>query len=362
MRSCWEILGIDQTGDLRVIKKAYAAELKKHNPEEDPQGFMELRQAYEQAQSIAQFLQNIGEEFLSFEDECYIEEGGKENAQEEDNEDEEDDSVPPAPSVPDSQPISDEQAMWECLQALYNDFFKRIKVESWKNMIYDLDLRQEAALYDIAVDFFSTHCCMPREVWDYVLRFCGDHIFPYPWLEDHTIDLDYDCFDPEIDRDYAQYADLRIAAYTAYLRDDFVNVFCWGHMALRLFDGDPGMYIMLGNSHDALKHTEDALAAYQDYLEFFPSDSDIRFKTARLLRKLGRHPEAIREYETLKALKFKPFETRRAILECRCESGMDTALDLRIKLFGHGIRKYPKLFFGILAILLFFVWVVYDSK
>jgi len=44
----WLILGIDETDNSEEIKQAYRKQLSKHNPEDDPDGFMRLRSAYEQ--------------------------------------------------------------------------------------------------------------------------------------------------------------------------------------------------------------------------------------------------------------------------------------------------------------------------
>ncbi|MEW9095435.1 MAG: hypothetical protein AB2417_10180 [Clostridiaceae bacterium] len=45
----WEILGISYDSDLKAIKKAYAKLLKIYNPEEDPEGYQRLREAYDKA-------------------------------------------------------------------------------------------------------------------------------------------------------------------------------------------------------------------------------------------------------------------------------------------------------------------------
>lgn len=45
----WQLLGIEPTKDRRIIRKAYALQLKKTSPEDDPRGFQSLRDAYQTA-------------------------------------------------------------------------------------------------------------------------------------------------------------------------------------------------------------------------------------------------------------------------------------------------------------------------
>lgn len=45
--SPWEVLGINHDADLRAVKRAYATRLRVTRPEDDPQGFQQLRWAYE---------------------------------------------------------------------------------------------------------------------------------------------------------------------------------------------------------------------------------------------------------------------------------------------------------------------------
>lgn len=51
--SIWNLLGIEETKDTSIIRKAYAAKVKLCRPDEDPDGFQSLRQAYESALNIA---------------------------------------------------------------------------------------------------------------------------------------------------------------------------------------------------------------------------------------------------------------------------------------------------------------------
>ncbi|GKX57147.1 hypothetical protein SOASR030_32590 [Leminorella grimontii] len=52
--NCWEILGIEPTDDKNAIRDAYRKKLPQHHPEKDPDGFKNLRLAYEEANKSAQ--------------------------------------------------------------------------------------------------------------------------------------------------------------------------------------------------------------------------------------------------------------------------------------------------------------------
>lgn len=60
--SPWEVLGIDPTPDERAIKRAYAKQLKQTRPDEDKEGFLRLRAAYEHALEIRHWHEDADEE------------------------------------------------------------------------------------------------------------------------------------------------------------------------------------------------------------------------------------------------------------------------------------------------------------
>lgn len=45
----WDVLEIEATSSARAIKRAYARQLTKHHPEDDPEGFQLVQAAYERA-------------------------------------------------------------------------------------------------------------------------------------------------------------------------------------------------------------------------------------------------------------------------------------------------------------------------
>lgn len=49
MATIWDVLGIAPTTDANEIRRAYAQKLKQHRPDKDPQGFQQLREAFDSA-------------------------------------------------------------------------------------------------------------------------------------------------------------------------------------------------------------------------------------------------------------------------------------------------------------------------
>ena len=54
--SCWQTLGIAPTSDEAAIKKAYAARIREHRPDRDPESFRAVRAAYEEALRLRAYI------------------------------------------------------------------------------------------------------------------------------------------------------------------------------------------------------------------------------------------------------------------------------------------------------------------
>ena len=123
----WMILGISATEDKEAIKRAYMAELPKYNPEEDPEGFVRLRTAYED------ILKEIDEN------------AKKENAE-----------------------MGPLDLFMDKVNDLYNDFKRRREVAEWTELLKDevctrldlADLTEDALLV-----FFMDNYYLPKEAW-----------------------------------------------------------------------------------------------------------------------------------------------------------------------------------------------------
>lgn len=133
-KEIFEVLGIEATRDERAIKNAYRERLAMTNPEDDPEGFIRLRTAYEEACRLAKQPDDA-------------EETGKQEA--------------PRDTSP--------SGLWlEEVKALYADIRRRSDVECWKELFDDdrfLSLEEEENCRLKLFGFLMDHFRLPTDVW-----------------------------------------------------------------------------------------------------------------------------------------------------------------------------------------------------
>ncbi|MGN0435957.1 MAG: tetratricopeptide repeat protein [Wujia sp.] len=126
----WQILGIKETKDKGELKKAYRRKLTKTNPEDNPEKFMELRSAYEEAVRLSD-LQN-------------------------------------EPKPVDE---SDMGILLSDIEKLYKDYWRRIEVKSWEEL-FDSDifvsLTTGEEAFKVLIKFLMNHFYLPRQVWSLI--------------------------------------------------------------------------------------------------------------------------------------------------------------------------------------------------
>ena len=129
----WTVLGIEPTTDKKTITLAYRTKLKQTNPEDKPEEFKALREAYEQATQWAD----------------------QQNTQAEEAEE-------------DAGPKNPVEQWAASLIALYNDFPRRIKTEAWQELlsqdvVFALDTRPQ--IETLLLGFLLQKNNLPQQVW-----------------------------------------------------------------------------------------------------------------------------------------------------------------------------------------------------
>lgn len=137
--SCWEVLGIEETWQEEVIRKAYLKKLPQFHPEENPEGFKALREAMEEA----------------------MKEAAGQKAQKEAQEEGIKESV-----LMDSQEIRN---LLKEAEKLYCDFSRRIEPGQWKellacNVCRDLESQKEAGW--ALIGFLMNHFHIPHSCYE----------------------------------------------------------------------------------------------------------------------------------------------------------------------------------------------------
>lgn len=186
----WKILEIEETKDEEVIKAAYREKLRNVNPEDDQEGFMELRRAYEEAMQYAtqdETLKNMDESTSQF--------SGKKN----------------------------EVDLWiDKVDAVYRDVRTRTDESQWNALLKDAvcdDLDTELEAGEKLLAYFMSHSYMPQNIWclidkrfQYIEnmdqlkeKFPENYLEYVRWQINRPSFIDYELFDGETDKDVDAY-------------------------------------------------------------------------------------------------------------------------------------------------------------
>ncbi len=179
--NCWNVLDIEPTSDSRVIKKAYAGKLKLHHPEDDPENFQQIRQAYESALLYAKYFAQIpdapnGQQTTTVQN---ANENGKQSLNEVESE-----LMLDSSRVDDSFDTVRDQFVTEA-KVIYNNLWMRNDLKRWQaflenELYWNLSYRPRLSYLMLKVlmadDEFPLHK-LPTKVW----RLLNEHFF---WLDE----------------------------------------------------------------------------------------------------------------------------------------------------------------------------------
>ncbi len=320
----WERLGIEPTPDASVIKKAYAKQLKLNHPEDDPQGYQELREAYNRLlkyvkqyelnqnaeipgnpESRSQNLRHnsdmkLHQTLTSDQSMTYSEDAGD-----------------TASSSNDSRFIHEDDAdriiseFFDKVHQLYQDFFQRLEFKNWEELlnsviIWNLDTME--IVNRRMLEFLSMNYLLPRNIWKYLNRYFewsaqeeyirntynaafADYLFLQ--IGNERV-LRYCYFDRRLHINYEEYVYYRESAFMALLNYDFKNAEMYLYKAAALYSGDPDLHCLWGEFYMRTKDYQRAEYEFQAALAINSNDIYIHYYKANIYYNAGLYMEALK--------------------------------------------------------------------
>jgi tetratricopeptide (TPR) repeat protein len=298
--SPWTILGIEETRNKKEIKKAYARQLKIYHPEDDPNGFMRLRAAYEEALRLSAFLPG--------------------------NKDNEEENQPSLinPAELDHNPTGRKNDTGCCssldkAMAIYNDIIKRRDVECWKELFMGFSLDEYEQFYNIALTFFNEHFHLPFNVWRYLdseLSLCSQNEFLWTDLVEYDSGLSFDCFSPEVQCDFNTYTVLRYKSYEALKQKAYHEAIQIAAKAETLFDRDPSLQKIKGIALFMAQNYDEAIKAFSQVLETEKEDMESLLYRGRLFLMQNNYSTAYKDFSVAIEIDKKCPEACKGIAFC----------------------------------------------
>ncbi|WP_334075380.1 MULTISPECIES: J domain-containing protein [Paenibacillus] len=328
----WTILDLPPTEDEKQIRRAYARMLKKHHPEDDPEGYQRLREAFDEAMKLVKQGFSAVEASIGFVEDD--EEDTEEDA-DQGSEAEEDALTPPLSRalrklhwepedlLPEKTPVELVEEFMEELDQLYQDFTSRFDLSRWTELLNNnvlWRLGSQGRLTDEVLDYLEDHYFLSGEVW--VLLDGTFGIKEKMGLDPAGFREEY----PKISNYMVRgslaaklgYADLLAAenvddpeAYLLY-REDFALAMQnhkmedarWAlEKAREIFDKDTQILRLQIEFYREVEDWEKALPACDDILRIFPDDLEMRMIRTGFLLQMDHLEEAREELDRLRRLR-----------------------------------------------------------
>ncbi len=319
MMNDWERLGINHTLDASVIKKAYAKQLKLNHPEDDPQGYQELREAYDR---LLKYVKNYdlyqNAEILKNEDkeESNLEHRLHQTLTSDQSMTDSEDDGDSASSYDNSHASHDNEAdhiiseFFDKVHQLYHNFFQRLEVKNWEEVLNSViiwNLDSMKIVNRRMLEFLSVNYLLPRNVYKYLNRYFewntqeeyirntyskafADYLFLQ--IGNERV-LRYCCFDSRLNVNYEEYVYYRESAFMALSNYDFKNAEMYLNKAAALYSGDPDLYCLRGEFYMRTGDCQRAEYEFQAALAINPNDIYIYYYKANIYYNAGFYTEAL---------------------------------------------------------------------
>lgn len=300
----WDFLGINPTNDKGLIKKAYAKKLKIYHPEDDPEGFQKLREAYDNALKYADDMQEREEQVVITDD------SSLEVIQ----------TYPRVERLNDSNHKASDDDMlsdfFNQLYTLYDDFFSRIDTEKWETLlnskiVWNAGYRE--ILMNKLMEFLMDHYYLPKNIWQLLERnfdwrnqqdFLYDH-YPEQFVKyifrqlEQTWELGYSFFKKVEGINYDEFLRNRENAFYALIANDLEQAANDIKAAYAIYTDDPDLLRLQGEYYKRIGDLNQALKAFTNVIQITPDDLDCHFSRAQILYDMGQQLSAIESCEDI---------------------------------------------------------------
>ncbi|AJH16922.1 J domain-containing protein [Bacillus mycoides] len=328
--SIWETLEIEPTDNIAAIKKAYAKLLKIYHPEDDPEGYQRLREAFDKAIKSAKQMKNAPPSQLEKTDEnegnSYIHPVSPTWM---------DGDVELTTTLVSEHPV---HAFTEKIETLYNDFFARIEPKNWEDLLSSdviWDVEHAAVIQDILIEFLQYHYHFPRSIWellDNVFRFSEQREELEFEYGEETVqfllermsgekEMRYDIFKKSDDLDFEAYFHLREEVQLTLMNNNLEAAKSALDFAYELYQEDPELLRMQGIYYLRSENKERALQSFNDILVICPDDLDGLLYRAQIYYDRGQFADAIKDCEHLLSIEPEHMDAQFLLVKYSFESG-----------------------------------------
>lgn len=280
----FQILGIEVTKDERSIKNAYREKLTVTNPEDNPEGFKRLREAYEEA--------------------CRLAKESDEKAEEQKDE--------------------TDSGIWvEKAAVIYGNIRSRRDTKAWEELFADdcfLSLEEEENCRIKLLRFIMDHFRLPGDVWkllDKKLDITADAAslrekFPADFIRyilgkcERGEDVEFDQFEGEDEAPYDLFLQYYDRCWQALQSEDLEQAQQSIESADALKISHPVLEVCRAELLEKQGRIQDAITLMEKLLEKYPRDSMVCYNAAELFWRQGESEEGIfrrRSAEIFKSLK-----------------------------------------------------------
>ncbi len=311
----WEVLGIEPTLDASVIKKAYAKQLKLNHPEDNPQGYQELREAYDR------LLKDVKNQSLKYREEANNNEDKAAKNFEKSTQDQiidawDDTENTEIPNNNDYFTKKDENdrvinEFLDKVVQLYHNFFQRIEYKYWEELLNGTiiwNLEASKIVNRKLLEFLSQNSLLPRNIWRYLNNYFNwtaqeeyirDHFSAafanYLFLQiGNERVLRYNFFDRSLNINYEEYVFYRESAFVALMNNNLGNAQIYLSKAAELYSKDPDLYCLRGEFYIRNRDYQRAENEFQAAFAINPNDIYIYYYKAYAYYFAGLYGEALK--------------------------------------------------------------------